>query len=273
MNTTSKLITMLLVLLCSVGAASAQTGTGDGDTPPVFPTFVPPPEDATVIDFEDITLPEEFDLAAIAERFSENNPEAYAAISGFSAAYFGASLEPVFAQKRGGGILANSDVISDVADDIVGQLSDEAQVLYAAVDQADLVGALYYGLLDDGFAVVITADDCSGRRCTVALDELQLNIENAALGMYAVNVDGSVESSEAAYDLVISTFPAMANVPLVEADATIGYAFAYSDSSMTGGISYFFSVATSTYPDGSTTKVYGRVGTGEGYVALGEMLP
>lgn len=111
MKATTTVLALLLVLTLGAGIVSAQ----DGTNPSPFPTFMPPSEDALTINLDEAMLQEgDINLQRILETYGENNPEALAAISGFAAGYFGAPIEPVFAQKRGNGILANSEIVGNI---------------------------------------------------------------------------------------------------------------------------------------------------------------
>ncbi|NDJ74960.1 MAG: hypothetical protein GYB65_01765 [Chloroflexi bacterium] len=266
MKITPTISVFLFVLLCGGGVAFAQPGGQGGDNPtPAVPTLPPGYyDDATIIaPFQNIPRLAEFELDNFAATYGESNPEAAAAITNFAATHLGAEIVPVYAQKPTG-ILAGG-TIPDV---ILNELPEDVQALYADLEASGLDGATYYAVLEDGLAMVITEQDCAGLNCTVDADDLQVNIEEASLGVYILYNEQPVGSSDAAYDLVVANFPALQGVPLeaLPPGTTYTYPFSAVDTSLTGGTAYFARVAD--WED--TAVVYVITAVGEGYIGFGQ---
>ncbi|MEL6272225.1 MAG: hypothetical protein AAFR22_20645, partial [Chloroflexota bacterium] len=220
MTLTHKLTVILLVLLTSASVSLAQE-------PQPFPT---PPEDAIVITGEilqELELPEDFELEGFLSGFSQSNPEAATAIAGFASVHMGANIMPEFAQKVRSGLLVDSDISAQLIDEIAAEMSEEAQTLLSLAREADIDGATYYGLMENGLAVVFTASDCTGRRCTVDVEQLQVNIEEASMGLFAFYADVDVPSADAALGLILNTYPELRDAGLEAYYADETYADGY----------------------------------------------
>jgi hypothetical protein len=213
--------------------------------------------------YQNSELTTQLSLTSLGSLMREPSQEAYTAIVGFANVHLGKIIDPTYAQKVRTGIINDGTIPPS----LTSQLSPEAQALLNALEGSDLQGASYYALLPDGFGIVVSAEDCTGRNCTVDADTLQFTIESASMGAFVAYRQGNVTSPEAAFSAVINAYPILRTYSLQPVPVEVGYAYSAVDYNVSGGKGYYAGV----YNTGNSAIVYIVAAIGEGYLSLGAL--
>lgn len=284
-----QLSNVFLILIFSLGVTVAQDRPGGNNGTPSIPTSSTPSANTTMTspeiteDWEDFEIPSDVphtltELEAALEQaylladldlsnldfnfdFVETNQEAYTAIVGFAATHMGTRISPLYAQK----VRSSVRVEGSVPDEITNQLPDEVQNLLTSLANSDIEGATYYAVLQNGLSAVYTANDCSGRRCTVDMGQLQFNIEEASLGVYTLYREVGVNSADAALNLILSSFPVLRDYSLTPIETEAGYAYSVINPSTESPSAYFVSAVSTE----DHTTLFIAAAISEGFVELG----
>ncbi|MDQ7027997.1 MAG: hypothetical protein Q9P44_20845 [Anaerolineae bacterium] len=253
-----------------VGTPSGSFGGTMGDMPFEFelpedwqnitiPDNLPTSPDDIEAMLADMALPVDLDLESLA--LGGSSDTAYAGIVGFAQLYLGRSVEPLYADEI---TTTGSDDLAAALTQVLADLPAELQQIVTSAD-----GIVYWAVLSNGAASVYTGDDCSEPTCTVSIDNLQVNITSASMGVYLLYVDGSVGNSSAAYNLIVQTYPALATYGLTPAESDSGFMFTAYDYALSGSdVSATGAMAGVLPMENGKSLVYALVGVGEGYVAL-----
>lgn len=221
-----------------------------------IPEDLPATLDDIVAELETLELPDEFDIAALLDGLDLsqfNSQAAIASIIGFAETHLGTTVSPIIAGDT------QQLEATELYQQVITQLPVDAQQILMNAS-----GIGYYAILEDGVGVVYTVESCNSPNCAVDLGQLQFNITTASLGTYARYRTATVPDANAAYSLLISTYPQLAYYTLTPIQAEAGFAFSAVDYGQSNAIAYFAGVIE----EGGNAVVYVVAGIGDGYINL-----
>lgn len=227
-----------------------------------LPDDLPSPEDIQAI-ITELELPfslDDLDLPA-------SSPEAYAVIVGFGQSYPGIIVNPIYA----GTLTGNSASELVEGQDITIPLEIETVTSELPVEVQSILtnatGVAYWGIYQDGAAAVYTESDCTAN-CSVAVDNLQLTLNNGSVGLYTVYLQSPVTDAVSAQNLILSTYPALENYELMPYAIDAGYAFTGIDSTISTEFSATGFLAGVMSATTEQSIIYVVFGVGDGYIEL-----
>ena len=189
--------------------------------------------------------------------------EAAQAITTFNADQLGAAIDLVYAGTATSAVQATLQYLP-------------AEIQAMMLDTTTISGASYWGLLQNG-AAMVAVGDCSGdpAACAVSADSLSVELSSASSGTYGLLTQGTVATAQDALRLITTTYPKLGGLQFTAiSDTEAGFAF--SATTATLGLDPVthqpISSATVVYAGvvsvSSQSFVYALVAVGEGYVSL-----
>jgi hypothetical protein len=272
-------ITPPAVQLPEVSAPEVTVPSADSITLPAidlpsYQSITVPDDLPTLNELEDYLLALEstigevaFDLSALDDLALETSPEAYAAIVAFASQHLGTLVSPLYA-----GVLSSEEVVvpesyNDLVAMVLTQFPEDMQ---AVIDQAATIsGAGYWAIFPEGAATLYTGDCADNPACTVAVDGLEFQLNNSAVGLYGLYGNfGTVLNADDALRAIQAAFPRLTGYPFTPIPVESGYAFAAVIADLERETANITLVYAGAVGYGDTSLAWALVALGDGYVQL-----
>lgn len=231
------------------------------------PSRTPNPLDiqGTATQLASSVLPFPLDSANLTKAAPQSSDEAYAALTTFASDNLGLSISPFYAGNIPNS--ASQQVPAGTADEIIAQFPADVQAILAQVQ--DLNGIGYWGVFNEGAAIVYVGDCTNNPTCTVSTASMQIQLSAASLGAYAIYLpsDAPTDANDAVA-LIGASYPALAGVQLIPVDVQTGFAFTGTTTDLGRDNSVIKVVYAGVVSHNGQAVVYAVVGVGESYAQM-----